>query len=132
LVVASLTAAGVPTLRHRRPRPVGAQLPIAAPGPLSRKLSRERGLGPRVNRRRGGYVENMSAFVPGPGVRASAIGDLLGALETLVAQYQSLPDTERERRWSSEAERVTGEVARHLDVARGKVRSAFVTPTTTD
>jgi hypothetical protein len=35
--------------------------------------------------------------------------------------YRSLPDSEHLTRWSEDAERITGEVARHLAVARARI-----------
>lgn len=127
------TAAVGGCVRPRRapvipPPPAGASRPpssVRAANPSRR----ERGPGRRrVDRDRVGYVASMTAVTPRHGARASAIDDLLGALETLVAQYRSLPETERERCWSRNAERITGEVGSHLDVARSRVRSAFIAP----
>jgi hypothetical protein len=53
--------------------------------------------------------------------RYVAIADLFGALEELMSNYKSTSEGERVKRWSDDAERITGEVARHLAVARVRV-----------
>ncbi|GAA1878831.1 hypothetical protein GCM10009836_70280 [Pseudonocardia ailaonensis] len=53
--------------------------------------------------------------------RATAIGDLLDALESLTATYSGLPDHERAGRCSADADRITAEVARHLFAARSRL-----------
>jgi hypothetical protein len=47
--------------------------------------------------------------------RYVAIAALFTALGELMSDYQSSPEGERVQRWSEDAERITGEVARHLD-----------------
>jgi len=42
--------------------------------------------------------------------------------------YQALPEAERARRWATDADRITGEVARHLTVARARVSATFSAP----
>jgi hypothetical protein len=50
-----------------------------------------------------------------------AVAALFTALEQLMHDYRSLPDSEHLTRWSEDAERITGEVARHLAVARARI-----------
>lgn len=38
-----------------------------------------------------------------------------------MSDYQSSPEGERVQRWSKDAERITGEVARHLAIARARI-----------
>ena len=44
--------------------------------------------------------------------------------------YRSLPDSEHVRRWSEDADRITGEVARHLAVVRARISAAPITTLT--
>ena len=60
--------------------------------------------------------------------RYAAVAALFAALEKLMDDYRSLPDSEHVRRWSEDADRITGEVARHLAVARAHI-SPFTTLT---
>jgi hypothetical protein len=53
--------------------------------------------------------------------RYVAIAALFAALEELMSDYQSSPEGERVQRWSKDAERITGEVARHLAIARARI-----------
>jgi hypothetical protein len=53
--------------------------------------------------------------------RYAAIAALFTALETLISDYQSAPEHERVQRWSDDADRITGEVARHLAIARARL-----------
>jgi hypothetical protein len=53
--------------------------------------------------------------------RYVAIADLFAALDELMSNYQSSSEGERVKRWSDDAERITGEVARHLAVARVRI-----------
>ena len=53
--------------------------------------------------------------------RYAAIADLFKALEALIADYQALPEPERVQRWSGDADRITGEVARRLAIARAQI-----------
>ncbi|GAA3101108.1 hypothetical protein GCM10010464_75610 [Pseudonocardia yunnanensis] len=53
--------------------------------------------------------------------RYVAIADLFAALDELMSNYQSSSEDERMKRWSDDAERITGEVARHLAVARVRI-----------
>jgi hypothetical protein len=56
--------------------------------------------------------------------RYAAVAALFAALEELMDDYRSLPDSEHVTRWSEDAERITGEVARHLAVARARISAA--------
>jgi hypothetical protein len=38
-----------------------------------------------------------------------------------MSSYRSAPESGRVKRWSDDAERITGEVARHLAVARARI-----------
>ena len=58
--------------------------------------------------------------------RSAAVGDLFSAIETLMITYQALPEVERNQQWSIDAERITGEIGRHLSVARVRLSSSFV------
>jgi len=53
--------------------------------------------------------------------RYVAIADLFTALDELMSNYHSSSEGERVKRWSDDAERITGEVARHLAVARVRI-----------
>ncbi|WP_433297783.1 hypothetical protein ACQPZQ_19455 [Pseudonocardia sp. CA-142604] len=53
--------------------------------------------------------------------RYVAIADLFAALDELMCNYRSSSEHERMKRWSDDAERITGEVARHLSVARVRI-----------
>ena len=56
--------------------------------------------------------------------RSAAIADLLDALEGLMIHYGGLPEDEREARRSADADRITGEIARHLHTARRRLSPA--------
>jgi hypothetical protein len=56
---------------------------------------------------------------------AAAISDLLAAVEDLLITYQALPDVEREQRWAADAHRITGELSRHLAIARTRLSPGF-------
>jgi uncharacterized membrane protein len=56
-----------------------------------------------------------------PTSRYVAIAALFAALEELMSDYRSSPEDERVQRWSEDAERITGEVARHLAIARARI-----------
>jgi hypothetical protein len=58
---------------------------------------------------------------PGPSSRSSAVGELFAALEGLMIAYHALPDGEREQRWATDAELITGAVALHLSTARTRI-----------
>jgi hypothetical protein len=53
--------------------------------------------------------------------RYAAVAALFASLEELMANYRSVPDGERAHRWSEDADRITGEVARHLAIARARI-----------
>lgn len=53
--------------------------------------------------------------------RYVAIAALFTALEELMSDYRSSPQDERVQRWSEDAERITGEVARNLAIARARI-----------
>jgi hypothetical protein len=53
--------------------------------------------------------------------RYAAIAALFTALETMISDYRSAPEHERVQRWSDDADRITGEVARHLAIARARL-----------
>jgi hypothetical protein len=55
--------------------------------------------------------------------RYLAIAALFSALEELIDNYTSSPESVRVQRWSKDAERITGEVARHLGIARARISS---------
>ena len=57
--------------------------------------------------------------------RSAAVADLFDALEGLLIAYQALPDEDRAQRWSGDADRITGEIARHLGTARSRLASTF-------
>jgi hypothetical protein len=56
--------------------------------------------------------------------RYAAIAALFTALETLISDHRSAPEHERVQRWSDDADRITGEVARHLAIARARLSVA--------
>jgi hypothetical protein len=56
--------------------------------------------------------------------RSAAIADLFDALEGLMIHYAALPAGERSVRWSADADRITGEIARHLHGARHRISVA--------
>jgi hypothetical protein len=56
--------------------------------------------------------------------RSAAIADLFDALEGLMIHYGALPDAERAARRAADADRITGEVARHLEVARRRIAAS--------
>ena len=58
-------------------------------------------------------------------VRAAAIADLLSSLEAVLVSCQIVPDVDREAAWDAEADRITGEVARHLATARARLSPSF-------
>jgi hypothetical protein len=57
--------------------------------------------------------------------RAATVADLFDALEGLLISYHALPDDDRTARWSGDADRITGEIARHLGAARTRLASTF-------
>jgi hypothetical protein len=56
--------------------------------------------------------------------RYAAVAALFAALEKLIDDYRSLPESEHVRRWSEDADRITGEVARDLAIARARISAA--------
>jgi hypothetical protein len=72
-------------------------------------------------------MEGMAPDVltPTASARSAAIADLLDALEVLVDTYRELPECERERRCSADAERITGELALLLSTTRSRLSSTF-------
>jgi hypothetical protein len=56
--------------------------------------------------------------------RTAAISDLFAALEDLMIHYGTLPEAERRSNWSADADRITGEIARHLHAARHRISGA--------
>jgi hypothetical protein len=62
------------------------------------------------------------------GVRSAAVADLFGALEDLMIHYGTLPEDERAARWSADADRITGEIARHLHSARRRISAVHPGP----
>jgi hypothetical protein len=55
------------------------------------------------------------------------IDDLFDALEAMVLVYRSVPVDEQPQRWSDDAERITGDVARHLSAARDRLLATIPT-----
>jgi hypothetical protein len=53
--------------------------------------------------------------------RSRAIGDLFAALEGLMISYNALPAAERAERWTTDADRITGEIARQLASTRRRL-----------
>jgi hypothetical protein len=75
--------------------------------------------------RRVAYERRVSIATPGrTTARSAAVADLFSALEGLIISYQALPDTERSKQWSADADRITGEIARHLHGARHRIAAA--------
>ena len=60
-----------------------------------------------------------------PDTRSAAIAELFNALESLMVAYHALPDGHRLEQWSVDADRITGDVARHLSTARARISSTF-------
>jgi hypothetical protein len=56
-----------------------------------------------------------------PSTRAAAIADLLSSLEVVLISCQVVPDADRGSAWDADADRITGEVARHLATARARL-----------
>lgn len=53
--------------------------------------------------------------------------ELFDALEAMLIIYRSIPEQDQARRWSADAERITGDLARYLSTARERV-SATISP----
>ncbi len=60
-----------------------------------------------------------------PDARSAAIAELFNALEALMVAYHALPEGHRREQWSADADRITGDVARHLSTARARISSTF-------
>jgi hypothetical protein len=63
--------------------------------------------------------------------RSAAVAELFDALEGLMVAYHALPEHERAQQWSADADRITGDVGRHLSTARTRISSTFVPRTST-
>ena len=57
--------------------------------------------------------------------RAAAVADLLSALEVVLLSCRIVPEADRESSWDVDAERITGELARHLATARARLSPSF-------
>src|SRR6185312_630568 len=64
------------------------------------------------------------ATPPHSPARYAAVTALFTALQELMDDYRSPPDSEHLTRWSGDAERITGEIARHLAIARARISAA--------
>ena len=64
------------------------------------------------------------ATPPHSPARYAAVTALFTALQELMDDYRSPPDSEHLTRWSEDAERITGEIARHLAIARARISAA--------
>jgi hypothetical protein len=53
--------------------------------------------------------------------RHEAVAELFAALQTLMVDYQSPSEAGQVQSWNEDAERITGEVARHLCAARTRI-----------
>jgi hypothetical protein len=62
--------------------------------------------------------------------RYAAVAALFAALSALIDDYQATPDHEHAERWSRDAERIIGEVARQADMARARLAAAIPPPRT--
>ncbi|HEY2206151.1 MAG TPA: hypothetical protein VGH99_16880 [Pseudonocardia sp.] len=56
--------------------------------------------------------------------RVDVVDELLTRLQGLIAHHHALPSSERAARSARDAERITGEVARHLSTARARLAVA--------
>jgi hypothetical protein len=70
------------------------------------------------------WVMAERAMPPQSPSRYAAVAALFAAIEELMDDYRSLPDADHVRRWSEDADRITGEVARHLAAARARISAA--------
>lgn len=64
---------------------------------------------------------------PASTTRHATVSDLFDALEAMVVVYRSVPLDSQPRRWSDDAERITGDVARHLRAARDRLSATIPT-----
>jgi hypothetical protein len=101
---------------HHHHRRAARETPHARRGPaiLRRILTHEHTIG--VQRDMAAH-SHPSHATP----RYAAIAALFTALETMISDYKSTPEHERVQRWSDDSERITGEVARHLAIARARL-----------
>lgn len=53
--------------------------------------------------------------------RHDAVAELFAALQTLLVDYRSPSEAGNVQSWNEDAERITGEVARHLCAARTRI-----------
>ena len=60
-----------------------------------------------------------------PASRAATITDLFAALDDLMLAYQLLPETQRQDSCANDADRITGEISRHLAAARARLSPSF-------
>jgi hypothetical protein len=70
------------------------------------------------------WVMVERAMPPNSPSRYAAVTALFTALQELMDDYRSLPDSEHLTRLSEDAERITGEIARHLAIARARISAA--------
>ena len=104
-----------PALQHRREGKVGIRRGV------------ERSVSEALPQRMGSVYHCVMAERAMPAQspsRYAAVAALFAALEELMDDYRSLPDAEHVRQWSEDADRITGEVARHLAVARARISAA--------
>jgi hypothetical protein len=79
-------------------------------------------------RLRAGYDGRVTKpLLSGSTTRHAAVADLFDALEAMVVVYRSVPADDQARRWSDDAERITGDVARHLSTARDRLSATIPT-----
>jgi hypothetical protein len=57
--------------------------------------------------------------------RAAAVAELFAALEELLISYHIVPATQRETCWATDADRITGEIARQLATTRARLSPSF-------
>jgi hypothetical protein len=75
------------------------------------------------------HVTMSSQARPAATTRTQVVADLFDALEGLLIAYHALPEQDRAQRWSGDADRITGLVARHLAAARTRLSSTFAPST---
>ena len=72
------------------------------------------------------YQRHMTTLVdPGAAARHAAVTELFEALHGLMTVYESVPEDQQPARWAADAERITGQVGRHLAAARGRLSTTF-------
>lgn len=69
----------------------------------------------------GVYENYVSTVSSSQASRATVINEFLVKLEDLVVAYATLSEPERTARLNQDADRITGEVARYLHVARAGI-----------